>query len=332
MESRLAYYDVEGCEDFQPEIRERFGNHLDPWSSSISSIESAMSWIRERFGKHLSRGGVPCFKNGDEAEAEFVRFCQEKGIRAYRKSLLAYSGKGPCNRPFYYLSVKDSRDYGLESFRLTCEGGDGRRCLSRVDQISPIAIEPRTAKLLDKNDILIRNWPISPKVYLITKRLKELLQLNDASGCSFRVCVVAESLQGRSPAAIADSMAELEAHADYFQLCIVSKVLAPPHVGLIPNSKGCPKCKCVDIVTTEFEPYFLSGALSSIDFQYFDEFLGENTGCLRLSGEGAIVSGRMLRLLLESGVKGFGRRYTDPPVKFQVVEVRDNDSETSRAA
>lgn len=202
-------------------------------------------------------------------------------------------------------------------------------CLSQAQQIAPVIIEPRTAKLLDKNDILVRNYPISPKIYLVSKRLKDLLQTNQASGCAFRACMAAERLRGPSLTQAALPEEELEASANYFQLRIVSKVASPPHVGRMRKSKGCPKCNSAEIAITELQPYFLPGDLSSIDFQYFNEMLADNVGRLRLSGEGAIVSGRILRVLLESGVKGLARQYTDPPVKFEVVEVRNNNSASS---
>lgn len=286
--------------------------------------------MAERFRKNLSRFSGPYFKNNDAAEAEFVELCQLRGIRTYRKSLLEYSGKGPCERPFYYLSVKNSRDHSLDSFRLTCDPGDGGMCLSQVQQIAPVIIEPRTARLLDKNDILVRNYPISPKVYLISKRLKVLLETNQASGCTFRACIAAERLNGRSLTEVGVPEEELEASANYFQLRIVSKVASPPHVGRMRKSKRCPKCNSVEIAITELQPYFLSGDLSSMDFQYCNEMFADNAGRLRLSGESAIVSGRILRLLLESGVKGFARQCTDPPVKFEVVEVRNNNSQSLR--
>jgi len=44
-----------------------------------------------------------------------------------------------------------------------------------------------------------------------------------------------------------------------------------------------------------------------------------------------LISGRVLKQLLDNGVKGFFRRYTDPPVKFQVVEIRGDQAQPDEA-
>src|SRR3954471_18993146 len=93
--------------------------------------------IVERFRNNISPNGVIYFK-GDydqKAESEFTKFCAERGLKVSQKIVLEYSGKGPMERPFYYLSVRDTREYEQSFVRFKCDGGGKGMCWYGAEQL-----------------------------------------------------------------------------------------------------------------------------------------------------------------------------------------------------
>lgn len=66
--------------------------------------------ISERFKGNISHWGAIYFKGQSNTEKEFLLFCEQHELKLRKKYFMEYSGRESLGRPFYYLSVQDTRD------------------------------------------------------------------------------------------------------------------------------------------------------------------------------------------------------------------------------
>src|SRR5688572_1002235 len=131
----------------------------------LDSAENLWMKIVERFGKNITPSGTVYFRQEDtRAETEFGEFCLRHNIRPTRKTVLEHSGSGAFSHPFYFLGIKDSRDYNQEFIELACDGGGKGMCWRGATQVRKVSVSRSTAEKVSKNGIMLRNYPISPRV------------------------------------------------------------------------------------------------------------------------------------------------------------------------
>src|SRR5687767_2286058 len=129
-------------------------------------VDSKGLWptIVDRFGGNISKNGVPYFKGKTPREEEFIRFCKDHSLQLRRKTVLEFDGKGSPQSQFYYFSVRDLRDYEQEFIELACDGGGKGMCWNDAKQIRKVTVTPQIAKLVQRYDIAVKNYPISPRI------------------------------------------------------------------------------------------------------------------------------------------------------------------------
>jgi len=278
--------------------------------------------IVERFNKNVSDNGVPYFKQQPSMEMDFVRFCNDNGLRFRRKTILEYSGRGPTDRPFYYLAVRDTREYEQEFIRLKCDGGGKGMCWSGAEQVRKVTLTAAIAKVIDQSDIVVKNYPISPRVYLISRRLKDLMEPFRFSGIAITPCLEVGAKYSEDEAAFASRSGRLEKEAKYFQLNLISRTPGKPSIGNLVAASGCPRCHALSIIDGDKESEFKPADLGAEDFQRFNEVTTENKGDQHMIGQIALISARALGFFIESRIKGLKPYSTDPPVKYAAVQIR----------
>lgn len=250
-----------------------------------------------------------------------MRFCAGKRVTLIRKVLVEHCGKGPLERPFYYFSVRDTREYIQDFVRLNCDGGGQGMCWNRAEQFQRVTVTPPLAKALDQSDIAVKNHPISPRIYLISRRLKELMDPQRFSGVSFTPCLEAGSDYTPEEKAFDSHSDRLEKEARYFQLSITSRTPGKPSIGNLLASSSCPRCGAASIIEGDQELQFKPADLAQQDFQWFRDVASNDMGDQRLVGQIAIISSRALSFFIENGIKGLKPYATDPPVKYAAVQI-----------
>jgi hypothetical protein len=286
------------------------------------------TWLEivRMFRQNISPNGVPYFKGetvGD-AESEFLRFCLHKGLRITQKIILEYSGKGPLLRSHYYFSVHDTREYDQGFIELSCDGGGKGLCWNGAKQVRKVPITEHIAKVVGQRDIAVKNYPISPRVYLISRKLKELMDPFQFSGCTVVPCLQSGQTYSVEESAFSLHCKKWEKASEYFQLIITARTVALPSIGNLLVASRCPRCKSASVLDGDKYCQFHRDDLSSTDFQCFKGVASANQGIIRLVGEIPIVSARVLQFFIENKIKGLKPYSSDPPVKYAIVDVQEN--------
>jgi len=281
--------------------------------------------LRKLFPKEISEFGAIYFEEGSEREKEFIDHARKKRIKISRRGAFISCTRSEITRfPFFYLSVKADRDYGQKEkafdMSLACGGGvDEIFCETGIKQTKKIIIDPKKSKKLDIMDVPFTS---NPPAFIVSKRLKDLLEAHGVTGCKFIPCL---ELGKDYPEEITllhthdESLAET---ADYFQLLITETVINPPSVGYVKIKDSCPKCKTVQNMEIETNPVFTIDDLRKTVFQVFNQYSTSNSGIIRIPVEIPIVSSRILDLILENKMKGIREYLGDPPIQYGIVEIR----------
>jgi hypothetical protein len=299
MEKRIAYYTLTERGAFWPEN------------------------IAKLYKNELSKYGVMYFDEDSNKEAEFVKLTSELGIDTSRKTITKCTGKDLYHHPFHYLSVQVDRDYQEkdEFMDLTSAcGGDGQiLCRIGGKQKRKIVIDPKKSKQLD---IMTKpNW-FKPKIIIISRRLKELMETMDFSGYDLVPCLAAGREYSQTDVNYDSQNINVEEQASYFQLIITAEILNPPTTGNIRVFSQCQRCKTVYGFDSDATPLFRSEDLNTTDFQIFSTYKSDKAGKFRIAGEIPIISADVLRLLIENKISGLTSYLTDPPVRHGIVEIR----------
>jgi len=284
-------------------------------------------WLRilGRFKPNISPNGVIYFK-GDadrDAESEFVRFCSDRNVKLTRKIFLEYSGEGSLERPFYYLSIRDTREYEQGFIEFKCDGGGKGMCWRGAKQVRKVTVTPQLGKVIERNGIVVKNYPISPRVYLISKKLMEAMDALRFSGLNFVPCLEASVAHSVEEAEFPGFNEALERQAACFQLVITGRAIGEPTIGKLLAASRCPRCGAASIIDGERNWQFRARDLSHTDFQFFNSVVSEDKGSIALVGEVPIVSARALQFFIASKIKGLRNFSTDPPIKYAAVDLRE---------
>lgn len=284
--------------------------------------------LRKLFDKEVSRWGDINFEEGSEREKEFIDYVTKKRINVYRKGVFVSCTRSEITKlPYFYLSLKADRKYGQESafdMSTACKGWKDPNsfgCENGIKQIKKLTINPKKSKNLDITTV---TWFLNPMFYVVSRRLKYLLEEHKATGCKFIPCLKWGEEYPDELTLLDRPDENLAERADYFQMIITDSVISPPSIGNITLRKphACPYCGTYFSFTPERRlPIFSMDDLRETDFQVYNQFKTTNMEIIRISVEVSIVSSRILDLMLKSKMKGILRYLTDPPIPYGVVEI-----------
>lgn len=281
--------------------------------------------IWEQFGSNLTKIGTAFFEEETESwtEKRFIKACSALGIPLIRKTVPKYTGKDLYDHPFHCLEVRHDRDYhrveDFIDFSSACGESEKVICSVGARQKYKVTIDPQKSKELD---IMTVPQQSRPRICLISRRLKELLESINATGCEFVPCLQKGREYSEKEKDFAFRSKELEEQAIRFQLLITAGVKRPASIGKVGRIvQQCPLCKTIYYADFEKEAVFHLEDLNETDFQETSEYETDNVGTISIPGEFTIISSRVLRLLLENKITGLSPRPTDLPIKRFIVVI-----------
>jgi len=299
---------------------------MDKRISYYTLLASGKNWpktIHERYSKQMSQYGVAFFDEDSEEERDFQQYVVNFGLKVERKTILSVTGKSIYRYPFHYLSTQSDREYEKNDFMdlsTACPGDEITYCQNGARQVEKVILDPERSKSLDI--MHIPKW-IRPRVHIISKRLKVLLESINATGCDYVPCLVKGNDFNEDERDFSKQDIQHNEQANFFQLVITAKTHAPCHAGrLIVVSRRCKSCGTVYEFRSDATPYFHRDELNDTDFQKYDEYITEEDERLVVPGEIEIMSAKVLRLLIENRLKGLSQYTSDPPIRYGVVEIR----------
>ena len=198
-------------------------------------------------------------------------------------------------------------------------------CWRGAKQLRKVTITAGLAKLVERNGIVVKNYPISPRVYLVSRKLMEPMEAHRLSGLKFVPCLEAGVAYSLKEAEFPGSNAGLRPRARCFQLVISVRTVGEPSIGNLLAASRCPRCGAASILDGDRNWEFRDQDLSHADFQFFNSVVSITKGSIPLVGEVPIVSARTLKFLVESRVKGLRNFSTDPPIKYSAVNLASKE-------
>ena len=277
---------------------------------------------RKRFSKNISKFGVVFFDQGAQEEREFQEHLRKYKLDVERKTIACVSGRDLYRYPFHYLSVQLDRQYSMDQimdFESACGGDESVLCREGVKQRKKIVLDPSKSKLLD---IMQMPMWLKPRLNVISRRLKELLESINPTGCDFVPCLTRGNEYSEEERDLKRPDVPNPESIDRFQLVVTAKTRGPCQAGRILGfSQRCRSCKTVYACRFERTPCFFREDLGETDFQRYDEYMTDEGEQFAIPGEIIIVSARVLRLLRENKVAGLSRYLDEPPVRHGVVEI-----------
>jgi hypothetical protein len=285
---------------------------------------------KEIFGKELGKWGRISVDYGSERERDLENHCQEIGVRFNKHTTLLVTGKDIGSVPFFYLYVKDDRDYHVKQMRHLFKDGsscwfDGDiYCEAGSIQISKIEIDPKRRKSLDFMQVPYFHWE---RMLIISRSLKEALDGENITGYRVVPCLIAGKEYSKEEQFLNFTNDRLEREATHYQLIVTASAKNPiTKIGPANNGYTCPKCgtlyyKPMSITEISFL-YFNPDDLSGTDFQSSAQLRFEGDDRIfREPAQSILVSGKLLKILLDKKMKGIGFGMQDPAIKYPVVEV-----------
>jgi len=278
----------------------------------------------EKFKSNVTGLGVPFFRQCEAvAEQEFVRFCETNNIAARRKVLLEYTGRGTLESAYYYLSVRDTGEYAQDFIELRCGGAGPGMCWNGAKQVRKVTVTDGMARMLDANEIVVKNYPIFPRTYVVTSRLVERMLSLHFRGIAFIPCLQQGSDYSEDERSFDFESDRLSAAAKYFQMVIRERAPGKPSIGNLLDASACPRCGSLNVVDGSTEDEFQSSDLSDADFQWVADISTTNKGPQHLMGQIAIISQRALRFFLDGRIRGLKQYLTAPPIKYRAAQIVD---------
>jgi hypothetical protein len=265
--------------------------------------------LQTLFKRNLSKFNVPFFEAGSQAEQDFLKFCSGAGYSPQQKTITAYEpGKPNDDVRYLYLTLKDDRgrcipDRNPDFIDLSaaCPGSENFGICNRgARQTGRVVVAEAGYRLIDELDFIVTQFPLVPKIYLISEKLAQLFANAKATGCEILPC---------------------KSQSVCYQLSIVAKTTRPVKVGQTRISKRCSICGSVKLMFSNKERFFCESDLTNVDFQLCDLYETENAGTFSFPFSFPIVSKRIFDLLVDNKVKGLNRYTTDPPIKYAAVQI-----------
>lgn len=275
------------------------------------------------FKAHVGKHGVMSFEEGTVTEEAVQRRIKQAGLEVSRRTIINVTGNDVYRYPFYYLIVQPDRDYynvrDFLDFSTACDGGGQILCWTGVEQKKKITLDVKKSKLLD---IMAVPNVLHPRIYIISRRLKDLLGNADLSGYQVIPCLEKGRNYSNFDADLEFTRPELDEDARYFQLMIKKQTSQPPRTGIVTKIfSQCSRCKAVYGFDSRTTPYFDRDALSTSDFQTFRGYTADNLGYLNMGVDAAVVSNKFLRIIIDNKLTGLTNYLTDPPIRYGVVDI-----------
>lgn len=278
--------------------------------------------INEFKQEHMGLHGGFYFEEGSERESEFL--AKAWSLKLIKKTYINVLKKDIIKFPFYYLSVAMDRDYKKNDFMdysMACKGDGKIRCRMGAKQRDKIIIDSNKTKHLDIMLVplfLVNN----PKIYIISKRLKLLMEEAKFTGYKIIPCLEKDQDYSNQELSLEYADEKLLNEATFFQLIITEKTKNPPKIGKAKILYQCTQCGAVIGTKNEQEPYFFLDDLKEIDLQNSDEYLSENLGLLKLTGDRPIISSKFLKILMDGKMKGWRTNISIPKIPYLIVRIR----------
>lgn len=280
--------------------------------------------ICRMFDENMSRYGVIYFYENSEDELKFRNECSKLNINVNKNTVLKCTGKDLLRRPYHYLTVTpDKAIYDLRKimdFSNVCPGGGDVLCTMNLQQKNKVVIDINKSKKLD---IMAVPYLHKPKIILISRKLKELLEVQGFSGYRIVPCLEKGKDFSVDELRLETITHRIQKESAYFQLVITEESRKPEIVEQITRVfSKCSTCNTVYGFHSAGTIYFEKGDLLDTDFQRTINYRTPNGQIIFFSGEAIIISSRVLKFLLDNKIRGLFRFMTDPPIKHGVVEVR----------
>lgn len=283
--------------------------------------------LKALFSHEKGKLGYFTFDYGSEREREFVSHCKKAGLEYYQFSSVVVSGRDIASIPFFYLHPENDKNYHRE---IILEPGSECRhdgfiyCKAGGKQIRKIEIDPQKVKKLDIMQLPGFSWE---NKFIITRRLKELLERENVTGYRTLPCLTSGLKYTEKERAFDFISSRLEEDATHFQLVVSAKARKPEIViGFASQEYVCEKCGVPYLNPRSLGDlgfsYYRPDGLSSEDFQTYMGLQKEGDSRVFYSlFQKVLFSGRVLHLFLQNKIRGIFKLYEDPPIKHAVVEV-----------
>jgi hypothetical protein len=294
MERAINYYYVD-CDN-------------DKWLQILSRFRSNLSHLRTIFFRDSERN----------QEMDFLRYCEAAGIRPIGKRLIESAGK-PFGAEFYHWAVKDSGHYSQEFIEFACDGGGKGKCWRDAKQVEKIVVGPKLATKVEANGIVLNNFPMAPKIYIVTRSIRDAIQTAGFSGLQFTPCLDLNANYSVEERTFSTRVEDIEGKARYFQLGIIHKSPGSPYIGRVLAKSLCPRCGTATVVEGDREFLFNRRSLDKTDFQFFNS-VDTDERSYEIMAQLPIISARALAFFVDQRIKGIVNYSSDPPVKFAAVQ------------
>ena len=277
-----------------------------------------------RFEKHVSRFGVIYFEEGTKEEHDFKKILKSQTITTNRSTVLKCTGKDLYRHPYHYLSARpERRDFDYKYFmnyNNVCKGGGDLLCQTNLIQKNKVVIDLKKPLNFDIVEI---PGILKPKIHIVSRRLKEIIDTSGLTGYKLVPCLEKGKDYSKEETHFEIQSNKLEKEANYFQLVVTDEVKIPDCIGKITRIfSQCTTCNAVYGFLSDSDSYFKDGDLMKTDFQRSGDFRTSNGKIIRSATESIIISSKVLKLFIDNKVKGLFRYMTDPPIKYGVVEIR----------
>jgi len=265
--------------------------------------------VSSHYAKELSRfGSVVYFRQGSEREEAFRQTFRH--LELLRHVIADPSPEELADTEYYFLSAKHEPGIWADQassvldLSAACDGNGEVDCRRGAKVVRPVVHAARKSKALDIAAIPGIN---PPRLHLLSARARDLLSSLGATGCSITPAL------DKSTGALSTTR---------FQLHVTQPVSAPPDSGKVLRIiDECPRCGAVLAGHLESLPVFKRDEMAKTDFQYFDAYRTSNRGEIKLVNEIPLVSGRVMKALVASGMSGLRDYLTEPPIRFGVAEI-----------
>ncbi len=190
-------------------------------------------------------------------------------------------------------------------------------------QVRKIVINSNMLKSKSIDILALRGYR-KPNIYIISRKLKNVLETYPLSGYKLAPCLEKGPDYSEGDRKFHTKIDSFYKNAKYFQMIITKSIVTPPKVGISTDFiPVCTNCNTHPGTFISMEPCFRMNDLLDVDFQNGDEYISDNLGRFVISGSYDIISKRVVKLFIENKIKGLIRYMTDPPLKYGVVEIQE---------
>ncbi len=281
--------------------------------------------IARQFAAEIFWGGI-LVQEGSQRELEFLEIASHYNLTPYlskSKTLLCDKNEIE-NHPFYFLHVKQDKDYPIPPFfnyDQVCFADSKLICRSGAEQTRKIVLDSKKSKY--NLDIMTSPW--WPYPLLISRALKRTLEAEEITGYTTVPCLEKGIDYPEGSEFFEVEERNLNDMANYYQLIVTGKVKSNPHVGVAYIARQCPHCGTVQDYYTDIktgsEGEFRRMEFDEVDIQLYDGLISDNLGKFDVSTKTTIISAKFLSILLKSDVRGLRKHSPLFKLPYRFVEV-----------